>query len=105
MACLRALQKIDEIKGTFAVGAAKVVIKADSAYLVKGMTEWIFNWRENGYTNAQDFPVFNADLFRSIDQQIIELNNAGVEVLFWHVLRSRNKEADRLANDAFGVWK
>ncbi|KAF2862197.1 hypothetical protein K470DRAFT_194625, partial [Piedraia hortae CBS 480.64] len=36
----RFLEKGREVK--------QVVIKSDSEYLVKGMTEWIFTWNENG---------------------------------------------------------
>ena len=69
--------------------------------MVKGMTEWVFKWRTNGYRNAKGTPVINADLFRRVDQKVMGLNDLGVEVLFWHVPRSRNKEADALANAGF----
>jgi hypothetical protein len=29
----------------------------------------------------------------------------GVEALFWHVPRDRNREVDRLANEVLGNWR
>jgi ribonuclease HI len=77
-----------------------VVIKADSEYLVKSMTDWVEKWRDNGYENCRGLPVTNADMFRHIDAAIFELNRLGVEVQFWHVRREENREADCLANAA-----
>jgi ribonuclease HI len=39
-----------------------VTIKADSEYLVNGMTEWILKWEKNGYTNAKGTRVVNREL-------------------------------------------
>ncbi|CZR35881.1 uncharacterized protein FPRO_03859 [Fusarium proliferatum ET1] len=79
----------------------KVIIKADSEYLVKGMTEWVFKWEVNGYKNAKRDPVKNSTLFQKLQSLIEALNASNVEVLFWHVPREMNKEADKLANQAF----
>ncbi|KAI9774367.1 MAG: hypothetical protein M1840_004261 [Geoglossum simile] len=78
-----------------------VVIKADSEYLVKGMTDWVFKWEQNGYITAKGKPVTNVSLFKELVRLVTELNERGVEVLFWHVPRERNQEADALANAAF----
>ncbi|PCD20109.1 hypothetical protein AU210_016765, partial [Fusarium oxysporum f. sp. radicis-cucumerinum] len=46
-----ALEQALEILRTKALGEEplhKVVIKADSEYLVKGMTEWVFKWETTG---------------------------------------------------------
>lgn len=77
-----------------------LVIQSDSAYLVKGMTEYIDKWRNNGYTNAKGITVSNADLFMEIDEGIKSLDDLNTIVFFWHVPRMRNTEADSLANDA-----
>ncbi len=78
----------------------QLVIKADSEYLVKGMTEWIFKWEENGYLNAKGLPVANGELFNELQKEIVKLTGLGVEVQFWHVKRDGNAEADLLANNA-----
>lgn len=102
-ACLMALRKVNEIWHEFPSGLHEVVIKADSEYIVKGMTEWVFKWRKSGYRNARGLPVINAELFKSIDRMVSKLNDATprVEVLFWHVPRARNQKADGLANLGF----
>jgi ribonuclease HI len=43
-----------------------IVIKADSDYLVKGMTEWVFKWETNGYKTAKRKLVENAKLFQEL---------------------------------------
>lgn len=78
---------------------SQVVIKTDSGYLAKAMTEWVFKWKKNGYRAAKGSPVTNRALFEWLDNSVRSLNDMGVQVLFWHVTRDRNREADRLAND------
>lgn len=78
-----------------------VVIKADSEYLVKGMTERVFRWERNGYRTSRGEAVKNAELFQELQTQVQTLNALSVKVLFWQVPRVRNQEADRLANGAF----
>ncbi|KAH6977799.1 ribonuclease H-like domain-containing protein [Fusarium venenatum] len=78
-----------------------IVIKSDSDYLVKGMTEWVFKWETNGYKTAKRKLVENAKLFQELCALVGDLNTSNVEVLFWRVPREMNKEADRLANEAF----
>ncbi|KAH8807928.1 ribonuclease H-like domain-containing protein [Xylogone sp. PMI_703] len=78
----------------------QVVIKADSEYLVKGMTDWVFKWEKNGFRTARGTLVTNAPLFMRLQELVAKLNSLGVEVLFWHVLRSRNEQADFWANMA-----
>jgi ribonuclease HI len=99
-----ALEQAIKILQTKALGEDPlhtVVIKADSEYLVKGMTEWVFKWEVNGYKNAKRDPVKNSALFKKLHGLVEALNTSNVEVLFWHVPREMNKEADKLANKAF----
>ncbi|WEW57670.1 ribonuclease H [Emydomyces testavorans] len=77
-----------------------VVIKSDSEYLVKAMTEWILKWKRNGYTNCKGRPVANKSIFLAIEEEFCALEQRGVEVLFWHVPREYNAEADELASRA-----
>jgi ribonuclease HI len=76
----------------------QVVIKADSKYLVEGMTDWIFKWEKNGYQTAKRSPVVNRALFEKLQKLVEDLNGIGVKVLFWHVPRKFNKKADEWAN-------
>ncbi|KAI7384947.1 hypothetical protein KC336_g18092 [Hortaea werneckii] len=64
---------------------SRVIIKTDSAYLVNALTDWVFKWRENDYTNSRGRPVTNAGLFRQLDAELKELADLDVHVQFWHV--------------------
>jgi ribonuclease HI len=45
----------------------RVVLYADSAYLVNGMNDrWYLNWRRNGWKNSKRQPVANQDLWEQL---------------------------------------
>ncbi len=46
-----------------------VELFSDSQYVVKGMTEWIQNWIQNGWQTSKRKPVKNADLWQRIHEQ------------------------------------
>lgn len=78
----------------------EVIVKADSKYLVQGITEYIFKWRRNRFLTGRGRGVVNGELFKRLDELVYELNRKGVEVFFWHVTREFNIEADKLARIA-----
>ncbi|MCJ1384678.1 hypothetical protein MMC17_007796 [Xylographa soralifera] len=88
MACLTALRRIvgmNKANTTLIDGLdnplSQVVIKTDSEYTVKGMTDWILKWRTNGYKNSNGGPVKNAGLFKAVDETVNQLDS-GVNVRF-----------------------
>jgi ribonuclease HI len=85
----------------------EVIIKSDSAYLVSGMTSWIFAWRQNGWLNSNGHHLKNQGLFREIDRLCNNLVLMGVRARFWRVPREENQQADKLANAALDGtrWK
>ena len=101
VAALEALNQAFLIKQENAVADLdQVVIKMDSEYVVRGMTEWIWTWKRNGFRTSGGKEIANALLFQNVDHLVKELNEMHVEVLFWHVNRGLNSEADGLANEA-----
>lgn len=78
----------------------QVIIKADSEYVIKGMTEWVFKWESNDYRTSKGTKVTNHVPFKKLEGLVKKLNELNVEVLFWHVPRDFNKEADKLASMA-----
>ncbi|MDG2609755.1 ribonuclease HI, partial [Vibrio parahaemolyticus] len=73
-----------------------IVVYSDSQYVVKGITEWIFNWKLKGWRTSTRKPVENADLWQQLDA----LNEA-LDVS-WKWIRGHsgvplNEEADSLA--------
>lgn len=74
-----------------------VAITTDSQYVRKGITEWLANWKRNGWRTAAKEPVKNADLWQRLDEQ-----NQRHQVT-WHWVKGHNGHreneiADSLAN-------
>ena len=74
------------------------VVQSDSSYLVLGVNEWIPKWKENGYRDAENKPVVNAELFKRLDELMTMFASMKWEVKFKHVPRSLNEKADELAD-------
>ncbi|KAJ5491459.1 hypothetical protein N7539_003026 [Penicillium diatomitis] len=74
-----------------------VVFKSDSAYLVRGITEYMPKCIQNGYINSSGRPVENQELWREVDRLLTMLETGGMCIKFWLVSRDKNKEADDLA--------
>jgi ribonuclease HI len=45
----------------------EVVLYTDSQYVKKGITEWMINWKRNGWKNSQREEVKNKDLWIELD--------------------------------------
>jgi len=75
----------------------RVQVTTDSQYVMKGITEWIQNWKRRGWRTASRAPVKNEDLWRRLDALV-----AGHQVSWaWvrgHSGHPENELADRLAN-------
>lgn len=78
----------------------KLLIVTDSEYVVKGISDWIWKWKTNGWRTAKGEPVVNKELFQRLDGVVSDIEAKGSEVRFWHVRRELNRDADRLANEA-----
>lgn len=77
--------------------ACDVKLTTDSQYVRKGITEWMKNWKRNGWKTAAKQPVKNADLWQRLDEEVQRHN---VE---WHWVKGHsghpeNELADQLAN-------
>ncbi|KAI4195200.1 MAG: hypothetical protein LQ350_007322 [Teloschistes chrysophthalmus] len=109
-ACLQALGLVADVQRGLVKGGppiervtklGQLVIKADSAYLINSMTDFITKWRVNGYRTSKGTIVVNHEIFAQIDREVGVLEALGVKVAFWHVPRERNQNAGALANAAF----
>jgi len=77
----------------------EVELCSDSKYLSQGITEWIFNWKKNGWRTASKKPVMNKDLWQEIDR----LNSMHKIRWIWvkgHAGHKENERCDELANIA-----
>ncbi len=75
----------------------KVRLYTDSNYVKQGITEWIINWKRNGFKNAKKKPVLNVDLWLELDQ------STSIHDIEWfwikgHSGHPENERADALAN-------
>jgi len=46
----------------------QVELHTDSTYVMKGISEWIHNWKRRGWRTADGKPVKNDDLWRRLDE-------------------------------------
>lgn len=75
----------------------RVAVTTDSQYVRNGITQWIHNWKRNGWKTAARQPVKNDDLWRQLDREVARHD---VE---WHWVKGHaghpeNERADALAN-------
>jgi ribonuclease HI len=74
-----------------------VQLNSDSSYVLKGITEWLPNWKKRGWKTAAKTPVKNEDLWRRLDKAI---EKHRIEWLWvkGHSGNTGNERADALAN-------
>lgn len=70
------------------------MVKTDSEYAGNGVTEGILKRARNGLKTTKGAKVVNHESSRLIDHQTVELDRAGIRVLFWHVPRDQNWQAE-----------
>jgi ribonuclease HI len=89
MAVIKALELLKEQKN--------ITVFTDSTYVQKGISEWIINWKRNGWKSSNKKSVKNKDLWVELDN----LNDPMSVKWQWikgHAGHSGNERADYLAN-------
>ena len=91
LAPIKALKKIPK--------GSNVQIFTDSKYVKSGITEWIHNWKKNGWKTANKQPVKNKDLWTELDLMTSEFE------IKWswvkgHSTDKLNNEVDLIAREA-----
>ena len=89
MAVIRALQALKR--------KSRVRITTDSQYVKNGITQWIHNWKRNGWKTAARKAVKNAELWQQLEAEVVK------HEVEWHWVKGHsghpeNELADRLAN-------
>jgi len=74
-----------------------VVLHTDSQYVMKGMTEWLPNWKRRGWVTASKQPVKNADLWQALDA-LVQGHQVSWRWVRGHAGDPGNERADQLAN-------
>lgn len=86
------------IKGLEALNrASSVTVTTDSKYVKNGITEWIHNWKRNGWKTAAKKPVKNEDLWRELDDMVAK-HQVTWQWVKGHAGHKENERADELAN-------
>ena len=91
LAPIKALNKIPK--------GSKVQIFTDSKYLKLGITEWIHNWKKNGWKTSNKKKVKNIELWTELDllSNEYEINWNWVKA---HSTNKLNNEVDLIAREA-----
>lgn len=75
------------------------IITTDSQYVIKGITEWLPQWKRRGWKTASNTAVKNQDLWQSLDQET-QKHQVEWEWVKGHNGHWQNERADQLANKA-----
>jgi len=75
----------------------RVRVITDSQYVKNGITQWIHNWKRNGWRTAAKKPVKNADLWQQLEQAVSQHEVEWTWVK-GHAGHPENERADLLAN-------
>jgi ribonuclease HI len=91
LAPIKALKKIPK--------GSSVQIFTDSKYVKSGITEWIHNWKKNGWKTANKQPVKNKELWNELDNltEKFEIKWSWVK---GHSKDKLNNEVDLIAREA-----
>ncbi|HLL29201.1 MAG TPA: ribonuclease HI [Xanthobacteraceae bacterium] len=79
-------------------GGTPAELHTDSQYLRDGITQWMHNWKKNGWRTSDKKPVKNVDLWKRLDEA------AQRHRVTWHWVRGHvghdeNERADELARE------
>ncbi len=89
MAAIRALESLKR--------PCKVLLTTDSQYVRKGITEWLVNWKMNGWKTAAKKPVKNVELWQRLDQAR-QRHEVRWDWVKGHSGQPENERADQLAS-------
>ncbi len=83
---------------------SKVIIHADSTYVLGGVTTWIHNWEKNGWRTANKKAVLNQDLWQALITLVRVFDGLSAQAgkLSWEKVKGHsghvhNERADEIA--------
>ncbi len=79
--------------------SAKARVHTDSQYVKDGITQWIANWKRNGWKTAARKPVKNADLWQRLEAAALA-HDVEWRWVRGHAGHPENERADALARGA-----
>ncbi len=81
--------------------AVTINVRADSRYVINGITKWVYGWQKNGWKNSKKEEVLNRDLWEALALVVYDLQMSGCKILWSytqaHVGIPGNERADEIA--------
>ena len=92
MAAIKTLEKLKQYKLK-----KNFKLRTDSKYLIDGYSNWINNWKKNGWRTSAGKPVQNLDLWQKIDG--LRINGVSMEFVKGHSGDKYNERVDLIATN------
>ena len=92
MAAIKTLEKLKQFKLK-----KNFKLRTDSKYLIDGYSNWINNWKKNGWRTSAGKPVQNLDLWQKIDG--LRINGVSMEFVKGHSGDKYNERVDLIATN------
>ena len=77
-------------------GRSRVDLFSDSQYVLKGLKEWMKDWKARGWRTADKKPVKNRELWEQLDT-LLQAHDLHFHWVRGHNEHPENERADRLA--------
>ncbi len=92
LAAIKALEKLKNFKLK-----KNFKLRTDSKYLIEGYSNWIYNWKKNGWKTSTGKPVQNLDLWQKIDT--LRINDLHMQFVKGHSGDKYNERVDQIATN------
>lgn len=83
--------------------AYSVDVRADSSYVINGITKWVAGWERNGWKNSKKEDVLNRELWEELAEAVSDVKMSGCKILWrytpGHSGIPGNERADVIATD------
>ena len=77
--------------------SCSIQLHTDSTYVLKGITEWMPNWKKRNWKTAAKKPVQNVELWQALDKAV-QRHEIDWQWVKGHSGNPGNEKADELAN-------
>ncbi|MBI5401044.1 MAG: ribonuclease HI [Candidatus Yonathbacteria bacterium] len=93
---------IESLKFIRRLGSAHAIdMRADSSYVINGITKWVAGWEKNGWINSKKEAVVNRDLWEALAEVVSDLKMGGYKIKWrytpGHSGIPGNERADEIA--------
>lgn len=78
---------------------ASVTVFTDSVYVIRGITQWVFGWKKNGWKNSEGKEVVNQDLWIELEKLVLTQKNK----IKWLYVRGHNGDHGNERCDTIAV--